>query len=83
MDASATGVHQLKEHTPIFEGANLAPLAGIPIVGLLFVSRFNNISNTWRDSAGILGKVLTEDSGKMFRSADIYIAAEKAATVRK
>ncbi|MFD1931565.1 hypothetical protein ACFSKW_08760 [Nonomuraea mangrovi] len=83
MDSSATGVHTLKEHTPVFEGWNLVPLAGIPIVGLPFVGRFNNISNTWRDSAGILGGVLRTDSGKLFQAADVYTAADRAGTLGK
>ncbi|MBB3728428.1 MULTISPECIES: hypothetical protein [Nonomuraea] len=83
MDSSATGVHTLKEHTPVFEGWNLVPLAGIPIVGLPFVGRFNNISHTWRDSAGILGGVLGTDSGQLFHAADVYMAAERAAAVPK
>ncbi|WP_157249295.1 hypothetical protein [Nonomuraea typhae] len=82
MDGSARGVNTLKEHTPVFEGWNLVPLAGVPIIGLAFVGRFNNISSIWKDSAGILGRTLTEDSGKMHRAADIYAAADQASTVK-
>jgi hypothetical protein len=82
MDDSATGVDTVKQWTPRFEGWNLTPMAGIPIVGLMFVNRFNIIADTWRDSAGILTEVLRTDSGKVFRAADNYVAAERSSTVK-
>ncbi|TDD12824.1 hypothetical protein E1292_00780 [Nonomuraea deserti] len=82
MDASATGVDTVKEATPRFEGWDLVPLAGVPIVGLMFVNRFNTITDTWKDSAGILSEVLRTDSGKVSRAADNYVAAERAGTVK-
>ncbi|TDD14539.1 hypothetical protein [Nonomuraea diastatica] len=82
MDASATGVNTLKEATPRFEGWSLAPLAGVPIVGLMFVNRFNTITDTWKDSAGILSEVLHTDSGKVSRAAENYAAAARAGTVK-
>ncbi|MEO3793266.1 hypothetical protein ABGB14_23900 [Nonomuraea sp. B10E15] len=82
MDISATGVDTVKEATPRFEGWSLIPLAGIPIVGQIFVSRFNTITDTWKDSAGILSEVLRTDSGKVSRAADNYVAAERAGTIK-
>ncbi|MGP3934199.1 hypothetical protein [Nonomuraea sp. KM88] len=82
MDMSATGVDTVKEATPRFEGSSLIPLAGMPIVGLRFVSRFNTITDTWKDSAGILSEVLHTDSGKVSRAADNYVAAERAGTIK-
>ncbi len=82
MDGSATGVDLLKQHTPRFEGWNLVPLAGVPIVGLMFVGRFNTIADTWQDSARILADVLRTDSGRVSRAADNYVAAAKAGTIR-
>ncbi|MEV0617192.1 hypothetical protein AB0I81_27990 [Nonomuraea sp. NPDC050404] len=77
MSGTAQGVSQLKEHTPRFDGMDLAPLAGVPIVGLMFVSRFNRISDTWKDSAGILQNVLKADSDKVTKAAQNYRAAER------
>ncbi|MGP4096147.1 hypothetical protein [Nonomuraea sp. KM90] len=76
MSATAQGVGLVRDRTPRFEGWNLAPLAGVPIVGLAFVGRFNRISDTWGDSAGILHGVLAADSGKITRSAQNYRNAE-------
>jgi hypothetical protein len=80
MDDSATGVDTVKERTPRFEGWDLAPMAGVPIVGLMFVNRLNTIADIWRDSAGILSEVLRTDSGKIDKAADNYVAAARAST---
>ncbi|MFI7454724.1 hypothetical protein ACIBQX_45135 [Nonomuraea sp. NPDC049714] len=82
MDDSATGVDTVRQWTPRFEGWNLAPMAGVPIVGLMFVGRFNTITDTWRDSAGILTEVLRTDSGKVSKAADNYVAAQRASTIK-
>ncbi|MEU7853302.1 hypothetical protein [Nonomuraea sp. NPDC049141] len=82
MDGSATGVDTVKQWTPRFEGWNLIPMAGVPIVGLMFVNRLNTIADTWRDSAGILSEVLRTDSGKIYKAADNYVAAARANTVK-
>ncbi|MGN9786407.1 hypothetical protein ACTMTF_33625 [Nonomuraea sp. ZG12] len=82
MDDSATGVDTVRQRTPRFEGWNLAPMAGVPIVGLMFVGRFNTITDTWRDSAGILTEVLRTDSGKVSKAADNYVAAQRASTIK-
>ncbi|MCK2221301.1 hypothetical protein MF672_046985 [Actinomadura sp. ATCC 31491] len=78
MTDSARGVHLVKQRTPRFEGWNLAPLAGVPVVGLMFTDRFNRIADTWSDSARILGDVLHRDAGKVTLSAGNYRAAEQA-----
>ncbi|MEV4328345.1 hypothetical protein [Microbispora rosea] len=75
---SADGVRRLGDATPRFQGWNLAPLAGIPIVGLTFVHRFNAVSDTWSNAAGILGDALHRDGETLVRAADNYVAAEKA-----
>ncbi|MEU6425890.1 hypothetical protein ABZ860_08300 [Microbispora sp. NPDC046973] len=75
---SADGVRRLGDATPRFQGWNLAPLAGIPIVGLAFVHRFNFVSDTWSTAAGILGDALHTDGETLVRAADNYVAAEKA-----
>ncbi|GAA2356580.1 hypothetical protein [Nonomuraea africana] len=82
MGTSATGVDEIKQHIPRFEGWNLVPLAGVPVIGLAFVGRFNSIADLWCDSAGILGEVLRKDSDKVCRAADNYVAAEKASALR-
>ncbi|MEU8247152.1 hypothetical protein [Nonomuraea sp. NPDC048916] len=82
MGASADGVEVVERQTPRFEGWNLVPLAGIPIVGVPFAGRFNTIADTWRDSAGILADMLRTDSGKVSRAADNYHAAETAGAVQ-
>ncbi|MGV9328235.1 hypothetical protein ACWDR1_12755 [Streptosporangium sandarakinum] len=81
MGDSATGVDAVRQGTPRFEGWHLAPVAGVPVVGLLFVDRLNTVADTWRDSAGILSEVLRKDNGRLFRAADNYVAAERASTV--
>ncbi|MEU8056579.1 hypothetical protein [Microbispora bryophytorum] len=78
VDGSAEGVRRMKDATPRFEGGNLAPLAGVPIVGLAFVHRFNAVSDTWSGAAGILGDALRRDGETLVRAADNYVAAEKA-----
>jgi hypothetical protein len=85
MSGAAVGVDELKNSTPRFEGWNLAPLAGIPIIGLPFVGRFNTISDIWADSAGILGSVLTQSGEKLLRSAENYALANQVSqkTVEK
>ncbi|GAA2290533.1 hypothetical protein GCM10010149_41920 [Nonomuraea roseoviolacea subsp. roseoviolacea] len=80
MDSSATGVDTVKHWTPRFEGWQLIPMAGVPIAGLLFVDRFNTVSDTWRDCAGILSELLRADSGKVFQAADNYAAADHHST---
>ncbi|MEV0514406.1 hypothetical protein [Nonomuraea sp. NPDC050405] len=80
MDSSATGVETVRQWTPRFEGWNLIPMAGVPIVGLMFVGRFNTVTDTWEDSAGILAEVLRTDSGKVSRAADNYAAADQNST---
>ncbi|MFG1823053.1 hypothetical protein ACGFIJ_11260 [Microbispora bryophytorum] len=80
VDGSAEGVRRMKDATPRFEGGNLAPLAGVPIVGLAFVHRFNTVSDTWSGAAGILGDALRRDGETLVRAADNYVAAEKAGT---
>ncbi|OPG02771.1 hypothetical protein B1L11_41805 [Microbispora sp. GKU 823] len=75
---SADGVRRLGDATPRFQGWNLAPLAGIPIVGLTFVHRFNSVSDTWSSAAGILGDALHKDGETLVRAADNYVAAEQA-----
>ncbi|MEU4578000.1 hypothetical protein ACBI99_38610 [Nonomuraea sp. ATR24] len=82
MGDSAIGVDSVKQWTPRFEGWHLAPMAGIPIVGLMFVNRLNTIADTWRDSAGILTEVLRTDSGKISTAAANYVAAQKASTIK-
>ncbi|MEU6407431.1 hypothetical protein [Microbispora sp. NPDC046933] len=76
---SADGVRRLRDATPRFQGWNLTPLAGIPIVGLASVHRFNSVADTWSDAAGILGDALHRDGETLVRAADNYVAAEKAA----
>ncbi|GGO04413.1 hypothetical protein [Microbispora bryophytorum] len=78
VDGSADGVRRMKDAAPRFEGGNLAPLAGVPIVGLAFVHRFNTVSDTWSGAAGILGDALRRDGETLVRAADNYVAAEKA-----
>jgi hypothetical protein len=73
---AAQGVHLVKDQTPRFEGWNLVPLAGVPLVGRMFVGRYNRVSDTWRDSAGILHNVLRADSDKVARAAQNYRNAE-------
>ncbi|NUW33745.1 hypothetical protein HTZ77_20230 [Nonomuraea sp. SMC257] len=80
MDSSATGVDTVKHWTPRFEGWQLTPMAGVPIAGLLFVDRFNIISDTWKDCAGILSGLLRTDSGKIVKAADNYAAADHHST---
>ncbi|WP_185949512.1 hypothetical protein [Microbispora sp. KK1-11] len=77
---SADGVRRLRDATPRFQGWNLAPLAGVPIVGLTFVHRFNSVSETWSNAAGVLGDALHTDGETLVRAADNYVAAEKAGT---
>ncbi|MEV5889891.1 hypothetical protein [Nonomuraea fuscirosea] len=77
ISGAAQGVNQVKEYTPRFEGMDLAPLAGVPLVGLMFVNRFNRISDSWKDSAGILHNVLRTDSGKITMAARNYRDAER------
>ncbi len=77
MSGAAQGVNLVKERTPRFEGWNLVPLAGVPLVGRMFVGRYNTISDTWRDSAGILRGVLDKDSEKVTRAAQNYRNAER------
>lgn len=76
MSGTADGVGLVRERTPRFEGWNLAPLAGVPVIGLMFVNRLNTISDTWRDSAGILRDVLRTDAAKVGRAAANYRQAE-------
>jgi hypothetical protein len=78
VDGSATAVDRLKAGSPRFEGWNLAPLAGVPLLGLFFVQRCNAISDEWANSAGILRDLLRTDSARLNRAAANYIAAEKA-----
>ncbi|MEU7691319.1 hypothetical protein FLW53_08255 [Microbispora sp. SCL1-1] len=78
VSGSADGVRRLGDATPRFQGWNLAPLAGIPIVGLTVVHRFNTISDTWSGAAAILGDALHTDGETLVRAADNYVAAEKA-----
>ncbi|MEW9546966.1 hypothetical protein [Nonomuraea sp. NPDC050783] len=78
MNDSAQGVHLTKQRTPRFEGWNLAPLAGVPVVGLMFTNRFNTITDTWSDSARLLSDMLRRDAGKVTRSAANYRQAEHA-----
>ncbi|PZG17901.1 hypothetical protein [Nonomuraea aridisoli] len=75
MHSTATGVDLTGNRTPRFEGWNLAPLAGVPLIGLMFVGRLNTIADTWRDTSGILSNVLRDDSDKITRSAANYRAA--------
>ncbi|XVQ87377.1 hypothetical protein ACQP2K_08180 [Microbispora siamensis] len=75
---SADGVGRLRDATPRFHGWNLAPLAGVPIVGLTFVHRFNSVSDTWSSAAGVLGDALHRDGETLVKAADNYVAAEKA-----
>ncbi|GGO17989.1 hypothetical protein GCM10010116_36260 [Microbispora rosea subsp. aerata] len=77
---SAEGVRRLKDTAPRFQGWNLAPLAGIPVVGLAFVHRFNAVSDTWATAAGILGDALHRDGETLLRAADNYVAAQRAGT---
>ncbi|WP_169950617.1 hypothetical protein [Microbispora sp. H11081] len=78
MGDSAEGVLRVKDATPRFQGWNLAPLAGVPIVGLAFVHRFNTVSDTWSGAAGILGDALRGDGETLVRAAGNYVAADKA-----
>ncbi|GAB3152153.1 hypothetical protein [Microbispora hainanensis] len=80
VSGSADGVRRLGDATPRFQGWNLAPLAGVPIVGLTAVHRFNTVSDTWSSAAGILGDALRTDGETLVRAADNYVAAEKAST---
>ncbi|NUW44885.1 hypothetical protein [Nonomuraea rhodomycinica] len=80
MDSSATGVETVKHWTPRFEGWQLIPMAGVPIAGLLFVNRFNTVSDTWADCAGILSGLLRTDGGKIVKAADNYHAADHHST---
>jgi hypothetical protein len=73
MNDCGNGVEQLKEVPPRFEGWGLAPLSGIPLVGLWFVRRLDVIVDTWADSVHILGAVLKADSKKLIATADKYI----------
>jgi hypothetical protein len=72
MDLAGDVVGQLKAETPRFEGWNLAPVAGIPAIGLMFVGRMNTISDTWSDCAGLLREVLERDGDLLFKVAENY-----------
>lgn len=62
---------------PKFEGADLIPMAGLPLIGLAFAGDFNtvtdNISNAFSEM-----KRVTEDTGsKLVTQANTYVAAEQ------
>ena len=77
MDLAANVVDQLKAATPRFDGGNLAPVVGIPMIGLVFVGRLNDVADTWADCAEILRGVLEKDGGKLFKVAENYRAANE------
>ncbi|MFD9941191.1 hypothetical protein ACFWYW_44375 [Nonomuraea sp. NPDC059023] len=77
MDSAADVVSMLQTATPRFEGSNLAPVAGVPMIGLMFVSRLNAIADAWADCAAILREVLKEDGHKLMRVAQNYRAANE------
>ncbi|MCG5218950.1 hypothetical protein [Streptosporangium sp. KLBMP 9127] len=81
MDGSAATAEDLLNGTPRFEGWNLVPLAGIPLVGLPFVQRINVIADEWAFGAGILRDVLWDDSNRLYRAAGNYIAVEQASAM--
>ncbi|MFI6451997.1 hypothetical protein ACIBF6_10610 [Streptosporangium amethystogenes] len=80
MTTSAVNVDGIKAATPRFEGWNLVPAAGIPLIGLLYVNRLNTISDVWADCAGILREVLEVDGELLVTVADNYRAAEEKST---
>lgn len=85
MDMSATTVDQLKVLVPRFQGWNLAPFSGIPILGLMYVNSLNTIADAWGDCAEILREVLEKDSQKLFKVAENYHAAneQSVAAIKK
>jgi hypothetical protein len=78
MNESAGLVAQYAALTPRFEGWSLAPLGGVPLVGLAFVNRLNAVTDTWAECTGILRNVLMGNSGKLAVAAQNYAQAQKA-----
>ncbi|MEU4327479.1 hypothetical protein [Nonomuraea dietziae] len=76
MYSCAQNVSDIRAITPRFEGWNLVPGAGLPLIGLLYYNRFNSISDTWADCARILQTVLETDSKKVADAAVNYRSAE-------
>ncbi|MEV4892476.1 hypothetical protein AB0K48_24160 [Nonomuraea sp. NPDC055795] len=72
MNSSADVVGAVQSATPRFEGWNLAPVAGVPMIGLMFVGRLNTIADAWADCAGVLREVLKEDGHKLMKVAQNY-----------
>ncbi|MFI6602716.1 hypothetical protein ACIBHX_41230 [Nonomuraea sp. NPDC050536] len=79
MSMASVTMHGLERSTPRFEGWNLAPGAGVPVIGLLFVNRLNRIADTWSDCARLLREVLEDDSKKLASVAARYRTAHGAA----
>lgn len=75
MRTAATGVSRTASRSPRFEGWNLVPMAGVPLVGLLFANRINTIADGWRDAGDILSHFLRTDGDKIAASAAHYRAA--------
>lgn len=82
VDDTATDVDVMKRATPRFDGWQLAPMCGVPVVAQMFIGRLNVIADTWADCAGILAGQLHADSGKVSRAVGNYVAAEQASTVK-
>ncbi|MBG0815340.1 hypothetical protein [Planomonospora sp. ID82291] len=80
--AAATEVQGTVDGTPRFEGWNLVPLAGVPLVGLLFVNRLNAVADTWADGAKILRETLGSDAERLMRVAATYVQVERANEAR-
>ncbi|GGK50561.1 hypothetical protein Ppa06_09040 [Planomonospora parontospora subsp. parontospora] len=75
---AGTEVQGALDGTPRFEGWNLAPLAGVPLVGLLFVNRLNAVADTWAAGARVLRETLASDSERLVRVAATYVQVERA-----
>ncbi|MFI6909410.1 hypothetical protein ACIBKY_49675 [Nonomuraea sp. NPDC050394] len=77
MNSTADMVGVIQSATPRFEGWRLAPVAGVPMIGLMFVNRLNTIADSWADCAGILREVLKEDGHKLMKVARNYRATNE------
>ncbi|WP_431898391.1 hypothetical protein [Nonomuraea sp. bgisy101] len=77
LEMAGKSVALLGPSTPVFEGSDKFPFAGIPVVGLFFVHRFNEIAETWADCAGLLEGVLGKECEKFFQVAKNYSTTEE------
>jgi hypothetical protein len=82
LDSVSQRCNQCKSQVPLFEGWDLVPGTGMPVVGLFFASNYNEYANVFKDALAAMAAALDVAHQKLNGVASSYAATEAAAAAK-